>query len=249
MTTTFEVGQRWAYRTRQQDVGSTVLIGRIDSGPMPVIHVRIDGVNSPARVSPVVIGHMPISVDAFAASVTELRETGVPMAADFAEGVAMWTQDEGGVFEVTVSEAVDVAMSAFVPAIDPFDELVTEMRATRSVALVEQLYRRVVSLDFWFFLREPSNPGAPVQWRFPEGINPTPAVLVFTSFERAEAAAVLLGLAAAKSPDVVMAASTQEAILWITGPDFANEWLCVNLTQEEFPLYVSYLADLPSPQL
>lgn len=240
--TRYEVGQRWAYRTRQQDVGSTLLIGGIDRGTEPVVHVRISGVVSPRSAGPIVIGHMPFSAAALDSSVLELLELGAQIPADFSDAVFAWAGQQGGVFGATVSAAIDDALSALAVAApvddDPFDGIVRELRATRSAQLVEELYRRLFSLEHWFFLREPGDPRVPVQWVFPDGVNETPALLAFTSRERAESAAVSLGLYAEGAQGAVMEAPIRDAVQWVAGPACANEWLCFNLSRENFPIYV-----------
>jgi hypothetical protein len=111
------------------------------------------------------------------------------------------------------------------------------MRSKQSEELIGELYRQLFSLDQWFFLCEPDNPRAPVQWEFPDGVNPTPALLAFTSRERAVSAAVSLGIYPEGSSVSIMPASVKDSVHWISGPDCANEWLCFNLTQQNFPLY------------
>ena len=127
---------------------------------------------------------------------------------------------------------------------DSFDAIVQEMRAKKSKELIGELYRQLFSLDQWCFLCEPGDERAPVQWEFPEGINPTPALLAFTSSERAASAAAALGLYPEGSSVSIMPVSVKDAVEWISSSDCANEWLCFNLTQQEFPLYCDAAVEL-----
>lgn len=236
----YDVGQRWSYRTREQDVGSTLLIGHVQKGPLkpPVIHVMVDGIVSPHAADPIVIGHMPFSKKAINASVLELVETGAQVKAEFEDGISTWKSQKGGVFDLTVSEAVDAVVSMVpTPHDDSFDKIVTEMRSKQSEELIGELYRQLFSLDQWFFLCERDNDRAPVQWEFPDGMSPTPALLAFTSQQRAASAAVALGIYPEGSSISIVPASVEDSVNWISGPDYSNDWLCFNLTQQNFPLY------------
>jgi len=156
----YDVGQRWSYRTREQDVDSTLLIGKVQKELLkpPIIHVMVDGIVLPNSNDPIVIGHMPFSEKAIDVSVLELVETGARVSAEFENGVATWKAQKGGVFDLIVSEAVDAVVSvAPFPDDDPFDAIVTEMRLKQSEDLIAELYRLLYSLDQWFFLCEPDN--------------------------------------------------------------------------------------------
>ena len=236
----YEAGQRWSYQTREQDAGSTLVIGKVQKDPQKpaIIHVVVEEVSRPGFDAPIVIGHMPFSEQAISDSVLELIETGAELSSDFADCIAVWEEEEGGVFAITVAEAVEAVVStAPQPFDDPFDGIVIEMRAQQSDELIGELYRQLFSLDHWFFLCEPDNPRAPVQWEFPDGMNPQPAILAFTSSERAASAAAMLGVYPEGSKVSIMPAVVKEAVEWITGPNCDNEWLCFNLTQQNFPLY------------
>ncbi len=237
------VGQRWSYRARGVDVGSTLLIGAVEQeeGRPSVIHITIAGIVTPRSDAPIVIGHMPFSKEAIDDSVLELLESGIDVPDGFEDGFAVWKAQEGGVFALGVAEAIEAVIGAVPPppVEDGFDAVVNQMRATRSRELIGDLYRRLFLLKEWFFLCEPQDARVPVQWRFPEGMNPNPALLAFTSRQRAASAAVALGLYPQGGDIAVMPASVPEAIDWISGPGCSNEWLCFNLTQVDFPLYVS----------
>ena len=236
----YETGQRWTYYTRGQDAGSTLIVGQVDGDDVKpaVIHIRVEGIASPHSDTPIEIGHMPFTLEAMDASVVDLVAADVTLPAEFAEGIATWKNQQGGVFSVAVAEAIDGVLSAMpAPFDDPFDDIVTEMREKRTDAMIDELYRHLFALDQWYFLCEPDDPRAPVQWEFPEGANPTPALLAFTSQQRAGVAAIELGLYPAGSSVSIMPATVKEAVDWISSQDCANEWLCFNLTQQNFPLY------------
>jgi hypothetical protein len=236
----YAAGQRWTYRSREQDAGSTLVIGSVQKRLLKstIVHVMVDGVVCATSADPIVISHMPFSKQAIDASVIELVETGVEAGPQFEEGIATWREHNGGVFDLTVAEAVDAVVSVGpAPQDDPFDELVTEMRAQQSEELVGELYRQLFALKQWFFLCDPDDPQSPVQWQFEEGANPTPALLAFTSTRRAASAAIELGLYPEDSQIRMMPAPVRDAVEWISGPHCANEWLCFNFTQENFPLY------------
>lgn len=236
----YDTGQRWSYRTRKQDVGSTLLIGKVQKDLLkpPIIHVMVDGIVFSSATTPTVIDHMPFSRKAMDASVLELIETSAMVPSRLEGGIASWKEQKGGVFDLTVAEAVDAAASVAPPQRDDsFDEIVTKMRLKQSEELVGELYRQLFALEQWFFLCEPDDSHVPIQWVFQDGINPTPALLAFTSRERAASAAVSLGIYPAGSNVSIMPASVKDSAHWISGPGCANEWVCFNLTQQNFPLY------------
>lgn len=198
----------------------------------------VEGIVSPNSTDSIVIRHMPFSKDAIDVSVLNLVETDVKLGPEFEDGVAIWKKQKGGVFNLTVSQAVDAVLSVTTaPHDDPFDRIVTEMRSTRSEELIDNLYSQLFSLDQWFFLCKPGNENTPVQWEFPEGLNPSPALLAFTSRERAASAAISLGIYPEGSGISIMPATVKDAVEWVSGPDCSNSWICFNLTQENFPLY------------
>lgn len=243
----YDVGQRWAYRTREQDRDSTLVIGRILRRFLKpsVIHVMLEGVVSPSTGDPLVIGHMPFSCEAMDASVLYHIESGVELDSRFEDGFAQWTRDKGSVFDQTVAQAIDAVLSVIGErADDPFDSIVARMRSQRSEELIGELYRQLFSLEQWFFLCQPENRRVPVEWVFPKGVNPTPALLAFTSRERAASAAIKLGIYQEGSDISIMPATVKGAVDWMSGPDFKNSWICFNLTYHDFALYCTDAAKL-----
>ena len=106
----FAPEQEWAYDTRPEDTGSTLVIGKIE--PLPhvrVIHIHVKGANirnprAPGGVSHA-LGHMPISEEALRRSVTRLVGPAAVDAA-FTGGYEQWVRNEGGVFTISVREAI-----------------------------------------------------------------------------------------------------------------------------------------------
>ena len=106
-------GQRWYYRTREEDVGSTVVIGEVEehTDQSTVVHVLVDGLNAMNPGGPTTIGHMPFTEPALDDSVLKVAETSVEIPNSFQEGVATWRSSGGGVFEVSVADAVAAVIS------------------------------------------------------------------------------------------------------------------------------------------
>ena len=111
MDQSFQVGQEWSYEARAQDVNSTVLVGALEDHPklgrivhIAVTNVRVRNPNAEGGYS-TVIGHIPMSQSALRDSVTELLASG-QQADQVAEGLETWREAQGGVFTVSVSEAV-----------------------------------------------------------------------------------------------------------------------------------------------
>ncbi len=249
--TKLSVGQRWTYRTRPQDPASTFIIGRIDaaSEQPTIVHVAVEQVSSPTSQKLTTIGHLPFSDDAIEASIRDLVELNAPVDAVFAEGYQNWRHANGGVFETTVSETLNLLFKELVPAepnpstVDRFDTIVTEMNACSTDQQAQEhrhaLSTELFSLDQWYFLCDPADHGAPVEWVFPDGPDQSPTILAFTSEERARSAGVELGLYPAGGAVPVMPSPVEAALEWISGDQFQHEWLSFNLTQQNFPLYVT----------
>jgi hypothetical protein len=61
-----------------------------------------------------------------------------------------------------------------------FNALVLEMRRARTTEAMMVVYEHLFRLEEWFLPNDPAEEsiGTPMQWRFPEGRNPTPCVPV-----------------------------------------------------------------------
>jgi hypothetical protein len=106
----FKPGQIWSYETRPGESASTVTILRIDlkSKIGIVVHVRVDGLlahNPRGDVVPSV-EHMPFTRDAMLLSVKRLLKADQPLPT--LEGLERWQADCGGVYTISIRDAVDV---------------------------------------------------------------------------------------------------------------------------------------------
>jgi len=112
----FHPGQVWQYNTRPHEKGSTLTILRVESLPKlgVIIHSRVDKVrlrNCTGGPEPNKFEHMPFARDAVERSVTKLvKEGNVP---EFQDGYDEWRKDCGGVYTITVAEAVAVGEGTF----------------------------------------------------------------------------------------------------------------------------------------
>ena len=118
-------GQVWEYKARPQDKGSLVKIQKIETLPElgergPVYHVSIRGVRFDGP-QPVVglIGHLPVSRETLAASLTRLADDQGAAFPSVEDGIAEWRAAKGGVFTITLSEIVDIAERAIPEAAPP----------------------------------------------------------------------------------------------------------------------------------
>lgn len=237
----FKKGQRWSYITREEDKGSTLVIGQVDKKFFKVsaIHVAVENVKGPDGET-TQINHFPFSEAALKSSVIKLLEDDAWINPATKKPIKKWQDDpRAGVFEMTVAKTIDEGFAAMKLAFsDDFDQLVTTMRQKKTDEDINQLYGHLFCLHQWYFLTDPENDQMPLQFVFEDGMNKTPAVLAFTSKERASSAALELGLLASDEEAVgVMSPEVKEAVMWISSDMFKNEWLCFNLTQENFPIY------------
>ena len=113
----FAPGQRWAYHTRPQDDGSTLLVLKVESDPrigtivsVSVSNLHLKNPQSPDGFSSNV-QHMPFALAALEKSVTKLLTIDVPLP-QFEESYRTWRDafDAGhaGIYTISVSEAVQV---------------------------------------------------------------------------------------------------------------------------------------------
>jgi hypothetical protein len=123
----FQPGQVWRYNNRAHEPGSTLTIVQIDPHAVlgDIIHVSVQGLQMKNPYSrsgfSETIAHMPFAEAALRGSVTELTEENVALLC-FQDGYRMWKtafdSDEGGIFTLSVAEAIDVmeqAMNQVVP--------------------------------------------------------------------------------------------------------------------------------------
>ena len=103
-------GQVWEYRTRPEDKGSLLKIQKIEVLPEfakagPVYHVSIIGLHFVGLPLGGTVQHAPFSKASLDASVTKLS-TSKAAFPDISGGIAEWRQARGGIFTVSVADAV-----------------------------------------------------------------------------------------------------------------------------------------------
>ncbi len=112
----FSPGQVWEYKTRQNEENSTLTILKVESLPKvgTIVHVRVDKIrlrNCTGGPEPNKFEHMPFTRDAIERSVTHMAKQGsVP---EFREGYDEWRKACGGVYTITVAEAVKASEEVF----------------------------------------------------------------------------------------------------------------------------------------
>jgi hypothetical protein len=114
----YEPGQIWKYETRPGEEDSTLTIVKVESYPElgVVIHIAVENVqmqnpHAPNGISET-IRHMPFTEKAIDDSVTELLGVASELP-DYEEGYQNWRENQGGIFTITVAEAVDFGEQAF----------------------------------------------------------------------------------------------------------------------------------------
>ncbi len=109
----FEPGQEWQYQTRPVDEGSTLVIGAIETHERlgDIVHIAVNGAHV---INPKTeggfsngIGHIPITKQALADCVLKIVNTCVE-APSIDEGIKTWKEADGGVFEISVAQAVQI---------------------------------------------------------------------------------------------------------------------------------------------
>ncbi len=105
----FAPGQEWSVKAST----IKVIIGRVEpfadktAVSVAIVDVPVpDGF--PGAKGTMAVGHMPFDKDTLAASVDQLVATGVPVPAGFETGYKQWKDAHGGVFTISVTQAVAV---------------------------------------------------------------------------------------------------------------------------------------------
>jgi hypothetical protein len=111
----FRPGQVWQYNTRSHEKESTLTILKVESlAKRVIIHIRVDKVrlrNCTGGPEPDNFQHMPFTREAIERSVTKLvKEVDVP---EFQDGYDEWRNACGGVYTITVAEAIKVNEETF----------------------------------------------------------------------------------------------------------------------------------------
>jgi hypothetical protein len=113
----FHPGQVWQYRARRGEEKSFLTILRVEFLPKSgtIIHIRVDNVrlrNCTGGPEPDKFEHMPFTRDAIERSVSKLLKENSEIP-DYKSGYDEWQRDCGGVYTITVAEAVAVAEATF----------------------------------------------------------------------------------------------------------------------------------------
>lgn len=100
----YAAGQVWEYHTRAAEPESLLKIQQVEKDPSgtPIYHVSVIGVRLPGGAMP----HLPVSRETLDASVTRLSSR-APAFPDPAEGISIWRENRGGVFTISIAEALD----------------------------------------------------------------------------------------------------------------------------------------------
>jgi len=100
----YAAGQVWEYRTRAAEPESLLKIQQVEKDPngTAIYHVSVIGVRLPGGAMP----HLPVSRETLDASVTRLSPR-TPAFPDPSEGISIWRENKGGVFTVSIAEALD----------------------------------------------------------------------------------------------------------------------------------------------
>jgi hypothetical protein len=113
----FHPGQVWQYKTRRGEETSYLTILKIESLPKigMIIHIRVDKIrlrSCTGGPEPDKFEHMPFTRDAIELSVTKvMKETSeIP---DYKDGYNEWRNACGGVYTISVAQAVEVAEAGF----------------------------------------------------------------------------------------------------------------------------------------
>lgn len=112
----YQPGQVWQYKTRQDGQSSRITILKVEALPKlgTIVHVRVDHIrlrNCAGGPESDNIQHMPFTRDAIERSVTKLENNAVKIP-DLG-GYEEWKAACGGVYTITVAEAIKVARYTF----------------------------------------------------------------------------------------------------------------------------------------
>ena len=108
----FAVGERWSYDTPPGEEDSTFIVGLIDEARSGrVIHISVERIQTAARPNGTGIGHLPMEEDSLLQSRREIIETGVTPPEMFETGYEMWSDADGGAFEMPLRQVIDAVTS------------------------------------------------------------------------------------------------------------------------------------------
>jgi hypothetical protein len=117
----FSEGQVWTYRTRQNELESTLIINKVESDlklgkiyHISISRVKVRNPNAPTGVS-TELPHFPVSTETLEKSCLLLLKKSNPNP-NYREGYQEWlnafNQGKAGVFTISVSEIIDTVEMA-----------------------------------------------------------------------------------------------------------------------------------------
>jgi hypothetical protein len=112
----YQPGQVWQYKTRPDEQGSRITVLKVEALPKvgTIVHVRVDHIrlrNCTGGPEPDTFQHMPFAREAMERSIAKLEKNDVNIP-DLG-GYEQWRVDCGGVYTITVAEAIKVAEYTF----------------------------------------------------------------------------------------------------------------------------------------
>ncbi len=117
----YRVGQVWSYKTRPQEIGSTLTIVQIEAGGKlgNIVHISVQGLEmenpqvASGRTSE--FQHLPMAEEAIDNSVVKMLNENANLP-NYPEGYKEWRQafdaHRAGIFTITVAECIDIAEKA-----------------------------------------------------------------------------------------------------------------------------------------
>lgn len=108
------VGDVWSYETRPEEQSSTLTILKIEElQRVRIVHIRIDGLKMKGPNGLIdSIEHLPFD-EAALKKYLHSKVSSSKSLPDFSEGYQQWKDEEGGVFTISVREAVGILEQAF----------------------------------------------------------------------------------------------------------------------------------------
>jgi hypothetical protein len=108
----FQAGQQWSIKSPTPTTAK-VVIGRVEPwNGKTAVHVSLIDVpipsGAPGAGGITQVGHMPFEASALAASVDRLLARNAPPNMAFEEGYRHWQSAKGGIYTITVSQAIEV---------------------------------------------------------------------------------------------------------------------------------------------
>ncbi len=108
----FAVGQEWSYKARETESTSTLIIGAIENHPEmgEIFHISVNKVKviNPRAEEGLAteISHLPVSKESLMNSVLN-KVADSKFDKNVEEGINTWREANGGVFSITVAEAIE----------------------------------------------------------------------------------------------------------------------------------------------